>query len=52
MGKTEGLCDLEEAEPPPPPPHADSVSSVTVLELLPLCWLTGLVSKAALTQER
>lgn len=49
IGKTEGLCSLED---PASPPHLNSVRSVILLESLALCWLTGLVSEAALTQER
>lgn len=46
IGKTEGVCSLED---PASPPH---LNSVILLESLTLCWLTGLVSEAALTQER
>lgn len=44
IGKTEGLCDLDGPEPPP---HGNSVRSMILLELLAVCWLTGLVRKAA-----
>lgn len=49
LRKTEGLCDWEDPESPP---YVNGVRSVVLPELLALCWLTGLVSKAAVTQER
>lgn len=46
---SEGLCCLEDPESPR---HVNRVRSIILLELLALCWLTSLVGKAAVAQER